>query len=84
MMASFRQRYDVKRGRKNVNPLLIESLARQRAMSQRLTKGALAVVRVSPRRRPLLNRLGEEMIALGSRLAFSGVDASFVGMRQSW
>ncbi len=67
-----------------MNPLLIESLARQRAMSQRPTKGGLVVVRVAPRRRPLLNRLGEELIALGSKLAFSRVDASFVGMRQSW
>lgn len=67
-----------------MNPLLIESLARQKATSQPPTKGSQVVVRVAPRQRRFLNRLGEELITLGAKLAFSRVDTSFVGMRQSW
>jgi hypothetical protein len=66
-----------------MNPLLMESLARQQTTSRRSRRSAF-FVRIPPRRRPWLSRLGEGLIGLGAKLAFSRFNASLVVVRESW
>lgn len=64
-----------------MNPLLIESLARQKttppATARRLPPR-------SPPRRSWVNRFGEVLIGLGTKLAFARFDPSLVGAQESW
>jgi hypothetical protein len=66
-----------------MNPLLIESLARQQASQSPTMKTAL-LGRFAPRRRPWVNRFGEVLIDLGTKLAFARLDRALVGVRESW
>lgn len=65
-----------------MNPLLIESLARQRTTRPASTRRVLP--QFPARRRPWVNRFGEVLIGVGTKLAFARFDPSLVGMRESW
>lgn len=66
-----------------MNPLLLESLARQQTTPRRAARSAV-FVRVPSRQRRWAARLGEGLIGLGAKLAFSRLDTSIVVVRESW
>lgn len=65
-----------------MNPLLIESLERQRREAETTVYRGRA--RLARRRHHVIGRIGELLIAVGARLAFSGVDAQVIEVRRSW
>jgi hypothetical protein len=66
-----------------MNPLLIEALAKQTAPEQAPRRHLL--IPASPRRRrSWVNRFGEVLIGLGTKLAFARFDPSFTRTRESW
>jgi hypothetical protein len=67
-----------------VNPLLIESLARQRNLTRVTSVPAPVRVRATRRRVGLVARFGEALISVGTRLAFTRLESSVVGVHDSW
>lgn len=68
-----------------MNPLLIESLARQQIARHPSAPAGVSAPAPRPRR-PSIRRFGEMLVAVGTRLATTGFDPSVVGVGvgESW